>query len=219
MLDGVEIDPYVVLGLTRDASFDEVREAYREKSRKHHPDHGGDEWAFRVVVRAYEILSESPRHAPELPAHPQTPEGRVRPGVFDKFVEPRKLVDIEIVWLRYEFADLEEMQQTPMEKRHLSGSLNITWPDRGLAERASEIPSAGKILKLIQECVESLRSRTHPTSARTQQQGGRYEAWLGYRHGQAASDAFRQLHASLKRRGLGVRQSTRDVTVPRPESA
>jgi hypothetical protein len=46
--------------------------------------------------------------------------------VFDKFVEPRKLVDIEIVWLRYEFADLEEMQQTPMEKRHLSGSLNIT---------------------------------------------------------------------------------------------
>ncbi|GEM_PF-3543978 len=34
----------------------EIQRAFRAKSKKHHPDLGGDEWAFRMVVRAYEIL-------------------------------------------------------------------------------------------------------------------------------------------------------------------
>ena len=38
------------------ASLDEIHEAYRSKSKKHHPDLGGDEWAFRMVTRAYEVL-------------------------------------------------------------------------------------------------------------------------------------------------------------------
>ena len=36
--------------------MEEIKKAYREKSKKHHPDLGGDEWAFRMVLRAYEIL-------------------------------------------------------------------------------------------------------------------------------------------------------------------
>jgi len=36
--------------------LDEIHEAYRSKSKKHHPDLGGDEWAFRMVTRAYEVL-------------------------------------------------------------------------------------------------------------------------------------------------------------------
>ena len=38
------------------ASTEEIHEAYRLKSKKHHPDLGGDEWAFRMVTRAYEVL-------------------------------------------------------------------------------------------------------------------------------------------------------------------
>jgi curved DNA-binding protein CbpA len=219
MFDGIEIDPYTVLGISRDASHEQLREAYRAKSLKHHPDHGGDDWAFRIVVRAYESLSQSPRHAPEPARHPDQPEGRIQPGVFDRLVESKKLVDVEIVWMRYEFNDLEEMLQTPLEKRHLSGSLHITWPEASLADAPQDIPSGAKILELLQDAVRSLRDHTNPISARWQFQGGRFEAWLGYRHGQAASDAFRRFHTSLKRRGMGVRQWTRDVTVPRPESA
>ena len=37
-------------------STEEIHEAYRLKSKKHHPDLGGDEWAFRMVTRAYEVL-------------------------------------------------------------------------------------------------------------------------------------------------------------------
>jgi DnaJ domain len=50
------LDPRTVLGVGPDASLDEIRDAYRVKSKKHHPDLGGDEWAFRMVTRAYEVL-------------------------------------------------------------------------------------------------------------------------------------------------------------------
>jgi DnaJ domain len=50
------IDPRSVLGVGDDASMEEIHNAFRNRSKKHHPDHGGDEWAFRMVVRAYEIL-------------------------------------------------------------------------------------------------------------------------------------------------------------------
>lgn len=54
---GFEIDPRDVLGVNGEASLAEIHEAFRSKSKKHHPDIGGDEWAFRVVTRSYEILS------------------------------------------------------------------------------------------------------------------------------------------------------------------
>ena len=63
------LDPRTVLGVGPDASLDEIRDAYRAKSKKHHPDMGGDEWAFRMVTRAYEVLkttagAESPKPWP-----------------------------------------------------------------------------------------------------------------------------------------------------------
>ena len=50
------LDPRTVLGVSPDASLEEIHDAYRTKSKKHHPDLGGDEWAFRMVARAYEVL-------------------------------------------------------------------------------------------------------------------------------------------------------------------
>ena len=50
------LDPRTVLEVGPDASLEEIHAAYRAKSKKHHPDRGGDEWAFRMVARAYEVL-------------------------------------------------------------------------------------------------------------------------------------------------------------------
>ncbi len=50
------LDPRTVLGVGPGASPEEIREAYHTKSKKHHPDVGGDDWAFRMVARAYEVL-------------------------------------------------------------------------------------------------------------------------------------------------------------------
>ena len=53
-------DYYTVLGLTRDASEADVKRAFRELARKHHPDvnpaDGGE--AFREINEAYAVLSE-----------------------------------------------------------------------------------------------------------------------------------------------------------------
>ena len=77
------LDPRTVLGVSPDASLDEIRDAYRSKSKKHHPDLGGDEWAFRMVTRAYEVLKttaalpssrSSSTHVADIGRQPQAPD-------------------------------------------------------------------------------------------------------------------------------------------------
>ena len=54
------MDPYKILGVDKDASQADIRRAYRLMAKKHHPDAGGDVWAFQQVNDAYEQLTSSP---------------------------------------------------------------------------------------------------------------------------------------------------------------
>jgi len=49
-------DLYEILGVTRDASEEELKRAYRRKAREVHPDQGGDEESFKELTAAYEVL-------------------------------------------------------------------------------------------------------------------------------------------------------------------
>ena len=54
-------DLYAILGVTRDATEDEIKRAYRRLAREHHPDVNPDPTAeerFKEVAAAYEILSD-----------------------------------------------------------------------------------------------------------------------------------------------------------------
>jgi molecular chaperone DnaJ len=58
-------DYYAVLGVTRDASETEVKRAFRELARKHHPDVNPDDGGeqFREINEAYAVLSEKDARA------------------------------------------------------------------------------------------------------------------------------------------------------------
>jgi hypothetical protein len=67
------MDPHTILGVSRQATLEEIHIAYRAKARKHHPDTGGDAWAFKQVVAAYERLVELKTGRPVEPeAAPRT---------------------------------------------------------------------------------------------------------------------------------------------------
>jgi hypothetical protein len=49
-------DPWAILGISKGASADEVKSAYRKRARQTHPDVGGTEAEFNKVNAAYERL-------------------------------------------------------------------------------------------------------------------------------------------------------------------
>ena len=50
-------DYYKILGVSKDASTDEIRKAYRKLAHQHHPDKGGEETKFKEINEAYQTLS------------------------------------------------------------------------------------------------------------------------------------------------------------------
>ncbi|HZX49777.1 MAG TPA: DnaJ domain-containing protein, partial [Candidatus Paceibacterota bacterium] len=57
-------DYYKVLGVSRDASFEDIKRAYRKLAHKYHPDiKGGDEEKFKELNEAYQILSDSDKRS------------------------------------------------------------------------------------------------------------------------------------------------------------
>lgn len=49
---------YDELGVSSDASDEEIKQRYRELAHEHHPDKGGDEEVFKRIKNAYEVLSD-----------------------------------------------------------------------------------------------------------------------------------------------------------------
>jgi curved DNA-binding protein CbpA len=87
MTTGERRDPYIVLGVPRQASGEEIARAYRRAARASHPDSGGAGSAerFQAVSDAYEVLRDPRRRAVYDRSHPlarsptaEPPGGSVR---------------------------------------------------------------------------------------------------------------------------------------------
>ena len=52
-------DYYQILGISKNATQEDVKKAYRKLAHQHHPDKGGDEKKFKEVNEAYQVLSNT----------------------------------------------------------------------------------------------------------------------------------------------------------------
>ncbi|MBU1102764.1 molecular chaperone DnaJ [Patescibacteria group bacterium] len=56
-------DYYKILGISKNASPDEIKRAYRRLAQQFHPDKGGDPEKFKEVNEAYQVLSDPQKRA------------------------------------------------------------------------------------------------------------------------------------------------------------
>jgi len=57
------MDYYSILGVSKNASPEDLKKAYKKQSMQHHPDRGGDEAKFKEINEAYSTLKDPQKRA------------------------------------------------------------------------------------------------------------------------------------------------------------
>jgi curved DNA-binding protein CbpA len=238
----IDVDPADVLGVSQTASLGEIHEAYRTRVKKHHPDVGGDEWAFRLVTRAYEFLSNArvqarlfqsntpppsnepefgfreyqqppePKHAPPPP--PDNESVWVRAGVEDHVEAPISVVDVELFTIRYELESPLDILKSA-KNRNLSSCMNVSWPSHSPNGDDQEMAPDPDTLKILKKVFDALPKPTKAISSWSQVQDGRFVGWASYNSATQAHEAFEVFHRALQDKGLGARQVSRELYISR----
>lgn len=78
------MDHYATLGISKDATPDQIKKAYRKLASQHHPDKGGDKETFQKVQQAYDVLSDpQKRHHYDNPIPENLRDFQGGPGGFN----------------------------------------------------------------------------------------------------------------------------------------
>jgi len=228
-----DIDPYKVLGVGREASLQQIRDAYRIKAKRYHPDTGGEDWAFRVVVQAFELLStarvvratrqhhdepQGHRMAPTTSARAEPKTETVHVGIHDRDVSPTRIVAAEHLCVRYLWDDVDFLgltQKSSDAERFLSCSLSLTWPDPKLGGDIHVENESEAILTALSHVFDHVVVATRANTSSSQVDHGRFTGWLSYSNFDTSWKALKILHESLRQNKLGIRHWSRDLFIPR----
>jgi len=89
------MDHYAILGISKTATPDEIKKAYRKLASQHHPDKGGDTTKFQEIQTAYDTLSDPQKRQQYDNPTPQGFQGfQQGPGNFQWNVNGMDLNDI-----------------------------------------------------------------------------------------------------------------------------
>lgn len=148
---------YDVLGVSKTASADEIKKAYRRLASKHHPDKGGDTAKFQEIQTAYDTLSdENKRRNYDNPVnnnfHFDVHSGNLN-DIFSQFgfhfgpgfSAPRKNRDLRI-GITLDLAETLVDQVKTLSVRHTDGSrknIDVSIPRGITAGTTMKIPGFG----------------------------------------------------------------------------
>ncbi|MBD3315970.1 MAG: DnaJ domain-containing protein [Chitinivibrionales bacterium] len=85
---------YVILGVSKDATADEIRSAYRRLAKEYHPDRYGEDSApFLRIQEAYDVLSDPSRRSGYDEALRPSPRQSLFRDVTDEVTRRRDVVE------------------------------------------------------------------------------------------------------------------------------
>ena len=124
-------DYYQILGVSKNASPEEIKKAYYKLAHKYHPDKGGDEKKFKEINEAYQVLSDKEKKA-QYDRFGRVFEGApgFEPGFDFQWAWGRPDIDMEEIF-RTDFEDLGEMVEemfgfgAPRKRKDLKKGRNI----------------------------------------------------------------------------------------------
>ena len=218
-----------------DASLEQIRDAYRRKSKMLHPDVGRRGMGVPGPRPVLRDAQHGPGHAsdPCRNRRPRATRGARGPprARAERRDRPRRasttrtspadrLIAVEHLCVRYLWDDaayLWLVQKQSDEERFLSCSLNLTWPDQGLdvgacsdeGRRADRRATLSEIFDhmVVSTRVDHARDRTRATT--------QFAGWLSYSSFDRSWKALKCLHDAARSRGLGLRQWSRDLFIPK----
>jgi len=167
------MDPYSVLGVSRNASQEEVKKAYKKLAMKHHPDRGGDEAKFKEINEAYERIT-NPQANQDFDFTPGGfgfRRGGTVDDIFSEFFEfhngraQRRSTTVHVtLWITLE--DVASGGERPVSLQSNSGisTVNISIP-RGVADN-TQVRYAG-IGPNGHDVIIVFRVKPHPVFVRS----------------------------------------------------
>lgn len=130
-------DYYAILGVSKTASDDEVKKAFRRLAHEHHPDKGGDPSKFKDINEAYQILSDQQKRATyDRFGSGAFENGGAGPGGFGGFGGPGfdfnfnagDMGDLgDILGEMFGFASQGQTSARPKRGRHIEMDVELTF--------------------------------------------------------------------------------------------
>jgi hypothetical protein len=168
------------------------------------------------VMRA--TRSEPERRPSAPPPRAQEPSSEtLRGGIHDQNVPITKMVGVEHLCVRYLWDDAAYLwltQKQSDEERFLSCSLNLSWPDE-LPGAYLDSDDAGNTVSVLSDIFDHMIVSTRVITSRSHIDDDQFAGWLSYSSFDRSWKALKTLHDAIRARGLGMRQWSRDLFIPK----
>lgn len=138
-MDDTPLDPYAELGISKDATPEVVKAAYRRRAKETHPDAGGDDAEFRRVTGSWLILRD-PKARKRFDETGNAEDAAPRPD--EELMEALTIIDMK---LQQFLAELFNPEQTDIVAKIVQSI------GKDIAQKQNDISKAQGVIKKLKK--------------------------------------------------------------------